>query len=279
MLDLLCETQPQINFQVIQIYAHRGARAYFPENTLIAFEYALTLGVHFIDADVVVSREGELIVYHDTHLNCDITQEDGSFISKLIPIEGLSVAQLKRYNVGMINQASSYATFFPDQHQCDAQIPTLVEVINLLPSNVNLQIELKCEMLSEKLLPLLARTSMTHRVEVQSFHWDILEQIHKRDRMIKTAFLTAHQTNVDFKEICKRGGKIWGPFEMDVTQELVERAHAHGLKVVPWGWPEKEGSIFNKSCLENLIRWGVDGIITDAPALVQNLILKCMQDT
>ena len=256
---------------MIQVYAHRGGRAYFPENTLLAFKHALALGVDYIDADVVTDKQGELIVYHDTNLNSDTTSYNNAFISNSIPIDMLTTTQLKQYNVGRLNPHSNYAKYFPDQKQCDTQIPTLKEVIKLVrsQSKTALQIELKCNTLNPNLLPLIQGLK---NVEVQSFHWDLLEKIHKQNGSIKTSFLTAGQAQIDFELIVEKGGKIWGPFEMDVTHDLVKKAHANGLKVVPWGWPEKEGCLFNKSCLQNLIQWGVDGIITDCPKQLQSLI-------
>jgi glycerophosphoryl diester phosphodiesterase len=68
------------------------------------------------------------------------------------------------------------------------------------------------------------------------------------------------------------GGNCWEPFAMDLTKNDLDEAHRLGLKVVAWGWPEQEDTEFNYMRNEQLLDWGVDGIITDRPDILRGLI-------
>jgi glycerophosphoryl diester phosphodiesterase len=66
----------------VEVYAHRGARSYAPENTIPGYATALAIGTHWVDMDIVMSKEGEVIVSHDIRLNPDIVRgTDGKFIT------------------------------------------------------------------------------------------------------------------------------------------------------------------------------------------------------
>jgi glycerophosphoryl diester phosphodiesterase len=59
---------------------------------------------------------------------------------------------------------------------------------------------------------------------------------------------------------------------MDLTKSDLDEAHRLGLKVVAWGWPEQEGTEFNYAKNEQLLDWGVDGIITDRPDILRGIL-------
>jgi glycerophosphoryl diester phosphodiesterase len=67
----------------VEVYAHRGARAFSPENTLPSFKTALRIGADWLDMDVVLTRENEVLVSHDPVLNPDITRDErGEFLAR-----------------------------------------------------------------------------------------------------------------------------------------------------------------------------------------------------
>ena len=66
----------------VEVYAHRGARSYAPENCIPGYTTGLSIGTHWVDMDVVMSKEGEVVVSHDIRLNPDIVRgPDGKFIT------------------------------------------------------------------------------------------------------------------------------------------------------------------------------------------------------
>ncbi len=125
--------------KVVQVYAHRGARSFAPENAMPGYAAALAIGTHWVDMDVVMDKDGEIVVSHDIWLNPDITRgPDGEFLapSKAAMTEGvpadeltaflqpylvknLTYAELRQYDVGRLNPDSAYATYFPEQYGMD----------------------------------------------------------------------------------------------------------------------------------------------------------------
>src|SRR4051812_3905252 len=66
----------------VEVYAHRGVRALAPENTLAGYQAALRIGTDWIDMDVVLTKEGEVLLSHNLVLNPDITRgAEGRFLA------------------------------------------------------------------------------------------------------------------------------------------------------------------------------------------------------
>jgi glycerophosphoryl diester phosphodiesterase len=197
------------NASDVDIYAHRGYRAIASENTLLAYQYALEIGVDVIDADIQLTKDNVLVVTHDLMLNKDITKDsNGNWITASIPIKNLTLKQVQSYDVGGIKPGSATSKMYPN-HQDVPKVcmPTLLEVISYLKSvagnSVRLQIEIKTDPLKPEisstslamataLNKLLIETDMVDQVEVQAFEWQALVDLHQLNPNIKTAFLTSH---------------------------------------------------------------------------------------
>lgn len=288
----------------MDIYAHRAGRGLAPENTLEACAMSLQFEIDFIDFDIGMTRDGQLVVTHDLALNPDITRgPDGKFITEETPVCEMSYSELSCFNVGLINPNVPYASYFPLQRPFPfARIPRLKDAIQYVQkhvgSSVGFQIEIKTdptaphlshspEKFAEALANLLRETGIIENTEVQAFDYRCLLALQHLDPSIKTAFLTHpfdHESSLgpwlaghDLQKyggsyprlIHSLGGGVWGPFQMEVTQEVFLEAKALDLKVVVWGYPEKEGTDFNAQQIKKLITWGIDGIITDRPDLLR----------
>ncbi len=117
------------------LQGHRGARGLAPENTLAGFETALAIGVTTLELDLGMTKDGVVVVSHDSRLNPDHTRgPDGQFLAAQgPPIRSLTLAELKRYDVGRLKPGTSYAATFAGQRAVDgATIPTLAEVFELV---------------------------------------------------------------------------------------------------------------------------------------------------
>ena len=86
------------------LQGHRGARGLVPENTLEAFTAALAIGVTTLELDLAMTKDGVLVVSHDSRLNPDHTRgPDGKFLDAEGPaIRSLTLDELKRYDVGRL---------------------------------------------------------------------------------------------------------------------------------------------------------------------------------
>lgn len=99
------------------LQGHRGARGLAPENTRSGFAMALEIGVTTLETDLVVTKDGVLVLSHDSVFNADVVRGvDGTWlILPIPPINSLTLAELKVYDVGRIKPGSKYAQQFPDQ--------------------------------------------------------------------------------------------------------------------------------------------------------------------
>src|SRR5579863_8886167 len=117
------------------IEAHRGGRALFPENTLISFANALSMGVDTLELDIGVTRDGVIVISHERGLNPDLASgRDGRYIAPPgTPFVKLTLEEVKKFDVGKIRPGSAYAAQFPAQKAvARTKIPTLKELIALV---------------------------------------------------------------------------------------------------------------------------------------------------
>jgi glycerophosphoryl diester phosphodiesterase len=191
----------------VEVYAHRGARSYAPENSIPGYTAGLAIGTDWVDMDVVMSKEGEVVVSHDIRLNPDITRgPDGKFITERKLAKTLTVEELKKYDVGRMNLASAYSKFFPAQLGMDGvTMPTLREAIRFVNGKtgkrVGFQIEFKTDPehndwtftpaeFAVALYKIMKEEDIVTICEIQSFDWRCLYEIQKLDARIRTAYLT-----------------------------------------------------------------------------------------
>jgi glycerophosphoryl diester phosphodiesterase len=288
------------------IEAHRGGRALFPENTLASFANALSMGVDTLELDIGVTRDGVIVVSHERGLNPDLARRpDGNYVAPPgIPFVQLSLEVVRQYDVGQIRPGSAYAAQFPDQRAVPGtKIPTLQEVFELVrrsgDKNVRFNIETKIDpdhpeqspdpaRFVALLLDLVASEKFSDRVMVQSFDWRTLQLVQKLAPAIPTVYLTVqagaaptvspdkatgwtagfdpaeHGHSIP-RTIKDAGGAIWSPYFGDVTPALIAESHALGLKVVVW-------TVNKQADMARLIEIGVDGIISDHPDLLRQVV-------
>jgi len=282
------------------VQGHRGARGLAPENTLAAFRRALDAGVTTIETDVGVTRDGVVVIAHDRRLNPALTRgADGKWLGAPGPaIRSLSLADLSAYDVGRIDPASSYARTFPQQRAADGErIPTLEAVIDIVkhsarPVRLNVETKLSPYAPEETLDPaafaravveVLRKHDVVGRTTLQSFDWRTLIEAKKLAPELRTACLTTEGGSGDTVKagdsgvspwhaglsLAAHGGSlpalvkaakcdIWSPFHRNVTPERLRDARALGLAVLPW-------TVNERADMESLIEAGVDGLITDYP--------------
>jgi glycerophosphoryl diester phosphodiesterase len=278
------------------LQGHRGARGLAPENTLAAFRTALDLGVTTLETDLAVTKDDVLVISHDPLLNPDLVRgPDGKWIDAGPPIRSLTVAELKRYDIGRLNPAAKYAQQFPEQKPVDGErFPTLAEFFAAAGPDVRFNIEIKTDPTKPDLtvdpnrfaqlaVDAIRLGKAGRRSTIQSFDWRGLIEARRLAPEIATGCLSIESNNMDTVgrasgqpspwlaglDLAAHGGSVprlagqagcavWSPFWRNVTAENVKEAQALGLKVVPW-------TVNNSSEMTRLIDIGVDGLITDYP--------------
>jgi glycerophosphoryl diester phosphodiesterase len=282
------------------LQGHRGARGLLPENTLSGFAEALRIGVTTLETDLGVTRDGVLVHAHDRVLNPDIVRgPDGNWLAAPTPaINALTLAELKRFDVGRINPSSKYAQQFPAQKPLDGElIPTFAEVVALVgksagPVRLNVETKLSpdrphdtvdADTFARLVVEAVRAAGLADRVTIQSFDWRTLMAAKRLAPEIETVCLTEKNTLEDRIEAGSRrpspwlagfdprdyGGSVqrlaaatgcgtWSPYFRELDAVAVAEAHAAGLKVVPW-------TINDTAEMARIIDMQVDGLITDYP--------------
>lgn len=296
-IGLLLIGLPGVAAPGFDLQAHRGGRGLLPESTLVAFENAIRMGVVTLESDIAITADGVPVLSHNPALNPEITRgPDGRWLGATGPlIRSLTVAQLQAYDIGRIDPASPYARAFPDQQPRDGQrIPTLAalfkRVDELGARDVQFDLETKINPdapndtlaprpFVEALLGVIREHGMRARVMIQSFDWRTLELLHQLQPGLRTVYLTAgFNTGPDGRWTAghkpqdhggslprlvkasagNAAGVVWSPVHNTLQAAQVKEAQALGLKVIPW-------TVNDRPVMERLIDWGVDGIITDYP--------------
>ncbi len=200
-------SNPVVVKKQVQVYAHRGARSFAPENTIPGYTTGLAIGTHWVDMDIVMTRDGEILVSHDIRLNPDIVRDaSGAFITDRKLVKNLTLAEVQLYDVGRMDPASPYSKFFPAQLGMDGvHMPTLREVIRYVNARtagrVGFQIEFKTDpvnpdwtytpaQFAAALYRVISEEGIVGTSEIQSFDWRCLYELQKLDARVKTAYLT-----------------------------------------------------------------------------------------
>ena len=286
------------------LQGHRGARGSAPENTLVAFEKALAIGVTTLEMDVAVTADGVVVVSHDPALNPAITRDaGGQWLKGPGPlIRNLTLAQLQAYDVGRIDPASAYGKQFATQEAKDGErLPTLAAVFERVKAlgadHVRFGIETKIkptapdetlapEPFVRALLAVIRDAGMTRRVMIQSFDWRTLKLVQELEPGLPTVYLTVRSSTSDNLAdgswtaglrlrdhaspghmVKAAGGTVWAPNQGSLTREDLKTAQQLGLKVIPW-------TVNDPAVAERLIEWGVDGIISDYPDRIREVMAR-----
>ncbi|WP_083584324.1 glycerophosphodiester phosphodiesterase [Bacillus weihaiensis] len=240
------------HFQDYVIIAHRGASGYTPENTFAAFDKAIELGADYLELDVQLAKDEEVVVIHDAKV--DRTSNGKGHIHHF------TLKELQKLEAGSWFHEDFYGE----------RIPTLTQVLQRYGGKIGMLIEVKYPSLyptiAEKLAKLLTE-EMYHNqtIIVQSFDFQFLKQFHQHAPSIPLGLLVKYSikgiTNNQLKEWSSLVSYI-NPNKALVTKTLVKKIHYRNMKTFPYTARDRKG-------MEKLIHNRVDGIITDFPDLTK----------
>lgn len=270
------------------LQGHRGCRGIYPENTLQGMIHAVDLGVTTLEMDVVITRDGKVVLSHEPWLNATICLDpEGNPIPKTDEkawnIYAMTYDSLSRCDCGSLEHPE-----FSQQINTEAVKPMLRDVIQEVESyinehgkaSVNYSIEIKSsragdnvyhpipsEFVDEvyRVLDQVLDSTAMRRVSIQSFNLRVLRALRKGQLEGKysqdISIVLLDGENGNLREIIAELGfvpDIYSPLYNLVYSSRIEAAHAAGVLVVPYTVNEVED-------MKRLIEMGVDGIITDYP--------------
>ena len=246
----------KIKFPVLVI-AHRGFSAEAPENTLSAFRKAIEVGSDMVELDVQLSKDKEVVVIHDEILG---RATNGQGI-----VADLTLRELKELGAGF-----RFAPQFSGEG-----IPTLKEVLELVKGRISVNIEIKSPSqgqysvgeLADRTWQEVKNSKMVKQVIFSSFNPIALERIKAIEPRARVALLY-HNDWYLLQEVT--GGKSWSVLNLRrnfLTKGKITKIHREGMKVNVY-------TVDSEGEMEQFIRWGIDGIITNQPGRLIKILQK-----
>lgn len=283
--------------------AHRGGRGLRPENTLASFGNALQLGVSTLELDTGITKDGVVVVSHErtiSPLECggDPTKPANPYIGRTI--HSLTYAQIKTLDCGWRRSTDSLAQ--TQERVPGTHMPRLADVFKLAArygaKDVQFNIETKLDptapgetvdpdTFARKVIAEIRKAHVTKRSLLQSFDWRTLKIARKVAPSLRRVAL-AQPANVYPKSPWTAGiavktrdaiengeaaflvknelkADVISPVATSTTPKLVKTSHNLGLPVIPW-------TVNEKADMGKLIDMGVDGLISDYPDRLREVV-------
>jgi len=249
------------------VIAHQGGDRLWPGNTLYAFEQAAALGVDVLEMDLHITKDGVLVINHDETVD-RTTDGTGN-------IEDMTLSEIKALDAGY-DWSNDEGQTFPYRGM-GITIPTLEEIFQAFPEHhMNIKIKITAGSLAVPFCDMIRAYGMQDKVLVASFHDERMQEF--RQICPEVATSSARQETTVFVLLSKAFlGRFYSPsfYSLQVPEEssgitvmtaqFIRAAHARNLRVEPW-------TIDDPEQMKLYLDWGVDGIITDRPDLMLEIL-------
>ncbi|HKY55760.1 MAG TPA: glycerophosphodiester phosphodiesterase [Anaerolineales bacterium] len=252
------------------VIAHQGGDGVWPGNTMFAFERAVEAGADVLEMDAHITKDGEIVLMHDETVD-DTT--DGTGL-----IEDLTLAQLKELDAAY-EWSNDDGKTFPHRGQ-GMQVPTLDEIFERFPQmRYVIEIKLTENPIDKPLCDLIRQFNMQDKVVIASFHVEAMQNFRATCPDVATSASRTEVRNFVLLGkvflsgfIVPRYQTIQPPYDPSeslgitiVTERFIRGAHAKNIRVEPW-------TVNDPELMKQYIEWGVDGIITDRPNLMVEVL-------
>ena len=270
----------------VEVHGHRGCRGLLPENTVAAFLKATELGCDWLEMDVVLNADGQVVVSHEPwmdHRICldPLGQRIDAARERDHNIQLMTQAEVMRYDCGSLPHPG-----FPEQMTSRQHKPLLREVVDSVQQfaavhglhipRYNVEIKSEPELYhthqptpdryAGAVLGELRALGLDKYCLVQSFDPAVLDAVHALAPEVATALLVdntdgpeANLARIAFQP------SVYSPAKELVTTELVALLNARGIGIAVW-------TVNDTADMQRFINMGVDGIITDYPDRLLGLL-------
>lgn len=260
-----------------EVFGHRGCRGLLPENTIPAFQKALSLPIDGIEWDVVVNKDSQLIISHEPVMDATYClDENGKEFSKSkeknYNIFQMTTAEVKQFDCG-----SKPNPNFPQQEKIKLFKPTLQEAFQQLNlSKATILFEIKSvpkeynkyqptpEVYAAIIAKEIANFPYKQNIIFMCFDKNMLEAMHKllpNYRYIYLTYLPFKSSNNFIDDLSFKPYAL-GMYHATATKKAIKKAHSEGVKVFAW-------TVNKIEIADKLKRFAIDGIITDYPNIIQ----------
>ena len=235
--------------------AHRGAsgRGLAPENTLAAFEKALSIGVDMLEIDVRVTGDGQLIVLHDPSL--DRTTDREGIVREMV------LEEIRQADAGD-----------------GERVPILREVFDLARHQAPILLEIKSDFIAELVVQAIAEAEFSEQVVVQSFNPQTVERVRRLAPHLPASLLIGELPTTPSRFRARRlvsqaleiGANTLSIWHATLTPSLIEEMRKRGIAV--WAWTVDE-----EIAMRDLAMMGVQGLVTNYPDVLNNVLENLME--
>lgn len=259
---------------------HRGARGLAPENTLPAFLKALEFPyIHTLELDIAVSADNQVLISHEPWMSAAICSTPSGDAVKAEDENKLLLYQLPYAEIAKYDCGRRGNERFPEQQAMAAHKPLLKEVVEVVKAHCaktkrklpNYNIEIKSQPawdgkrtphpveFAKLVLKEIQKLGISNSCCIQSFDPRVLREMRAIAPKMTLALLVENRRGME-ANVQELGfiPNIYSPYFGLLSAEVVQKAHAMGMKVIPW-------TVNETSAMQKFMEMGVDGIITDYP--------------
>ncbi|MEL6672611.1 MAG: glycerophosphodiester phosphodiesterase family protein [Bacteroidota bacterium] len=270
----------------IDVQGHRGCRGLLPENTIPAFLRALDIGVQTLEMDVVITKDGQVLLSHEPFMSHEICADpDGKEITEENEREW-NIYQMTLEEVQECDCGSKKHPRFPEQENSPVEKPTLAAVIAAAEAHAQQKgrpapmynIETKSTPAGDsvfhpapaefvdRLVKVMQEGGIVERSTIQSFDVRTLQYAHEAYPDIRLVLLVenedgaaANLENLGFVP------EVYSPYFQFVDSALVDFCAEKKMALIPW-------TINEDADIQQMLELGVDGIISDYPDRVVRIL-------
>lgn len=230
-------------------YAHRGASAYAPENTLISFEKGLELGANGIELDLQKTKDGKIVIFHDDIID---NKSDGK-------------GKISYYTYDELLKLD-FGKWFDEKYSGEPIMLFEDFCKKFLNKDITFAIELKAKEIEKQTLDIINKYETHDNIYISSFHFEFLENIRKIDKNIKISWLIVEEINEEnIAKLLKINGNQICPKAEHVTHIQIELAKEAGLGVRLWG-------VKNEEIMEKVYKLDIEGMTVNFPDKLNKLL-------
>lgn len=233
------------------IYAHRGASAYAPENTKVAFEKAIELKANGIELDLQKTKDGKIVIFHDDYID-----KKSNGIGK---IEEHTYQELLELDFGV---------WFDNKYKNGKIVLFEDFARDYLDKDLTFAIELKVLGIEKETLEIINKYKVHNNIYITSFLYEALENVRKIDPNIKLSWLIEDRISKEnIEKLLRINGTQICPRASLVSKEDIEIANNNGLGVRLWG-------IDNEEIMKKVYKLNIEGMTVNFPDKLIKLLDK-----
>ncbi|PKN10097.1 MAG: hypothetical protein CVU72_02335 [Deltaproteobacteria bacterium HGW-Deltaproteobacteria-7] len=240
------------------IIAHRGASAYYPENTIPSFEGAIAMGADMVEFDVQLTSDKEVVVFHD---------------EKISRCTGGGRGKITDYNLASLKKLDAGSWF--GKNFTNTRIPILAEVLSICKDKIAVNIEIKTEAVSrmffggieEKCLKIVEHSGMREHVVFSSFDPRAIMHLKQIDNSVTAAVLfekKLYGSQLPSAIVESVGADAFNCSRTEFNKKWLVNTKSHHIPVNIY-------TVNDAKTMKRFLSMGVDGIFTNNPDILKKV--------